>query len=312
MTPGQLLRKLWRPRGRGQHTSLVLVSSWWTILFIYFVTSRAFLLREQPFVLDWLWWSLLMLPLLPAFYSWLFLRRISITDAFCHPFHAGNHGTLQFTLNNAGRLPVPAVNIAQPLPKDEGGEHSTFTHLGAKDRQQLKLPVMEHSRGTRKAPALRVQTKFPFSMFTTWKTFQTQGEYVVYPSPEPNAPHWPDALEQGSRKVRRGEDVVGFRPHRYDDPLNIVDWKATAKLGHMVAREYHDQDCVLFFSWEEVSQLDTEHAISRLTAWILMADAQGRSYCLDLHEGPFVDVGSGEAHKHACLGALADYKKATA
>ena len=76
MKAGVWVRKWWRPRSKGQRTSLILVSSWWTVLFIYFVTSRAFLLREQPFVLDWLWWVLLMLPFVPAVYSWLFLRRI--------------------------------------------------------------------------------------------------------------------------------------------------------------------------------------------------------------------------------------------
>lgn len=309
MTPRELVEKLWRPSGRGQRTSLVLIISWWTILFAYFVASRAFLLREQPFVLDWIWWTLLMLPLLPVLYSWLFLRRIHITDAFCQPFHAGNHGTLQFTLSNAGRLPVPAIRIGRFVKKNKKNELSTFTHIRANDRQELRLPVLELVRGTRKAPDLQMQTSFPFSMFTTWKTFQTQGVYVVYPTPESSAPHWPDTLEHGSRKARKGEDVVGFRAHRHDDPLNIVDWKASAKLGHMVTREYHDQDCVLYFSWDEVSHLETEHGISRLTTWILMAESQGRSYCLDLNEGPFVDVGSGETHKHACMRALADYKR---
>ena len=185
MTPRELVRKLWQPRERGQRTSLVLIISWWTILFIYFVASRAFLLREQPFVLDWIWWTLLMLPLLPALYSWLFLRRIHITDAFCHPFHACNHGTLQFTLSNVGRLPVPAIRISRAVKKNQENKHSIFTHIRANDRQELRLPVLEMERGTRKAPALQLQTKFPFSMFTTWKTFRTQGEYVVYPNPEP-------------------------------------------------------------------------------------------------------------------------------
>ena len=305
--------KFWGPKAKGQRTSLILVASWWTILFVYFVSSRAFLLREQPFVLDWLWWVLLTLPLLPALYSWIFMRRVSITEAYCHPFHVGRHGTLQFTLGNAGRLPIPGLRIDKPQSDkmDAPVEHSAFTHLKGRDQQKLKLAVLGEERGRRPAPKLRLQTFFPFSMFITWKTFQTQGEYVVYPEPEPNAPPWPEALEHGARKVRRGEDVVGFREHRHDDPLNIVDWKASAKLGRTVAREYHDQDCILYFSWDEVAHLETEQAISRLTAWILMADGHGRTYCLDLPDGAFIAASAGEVQKHSCLAALADYKRPT-
>lgn len=245
-----------------------------------------------------------MMPFVPSVYSSVMLRRIKVSQATCHPFHVGNHGTLEVMVSNPSALPLPAVSIQVPDSED-----NAQCDMKGRSQTLLRLPIKGETRGTTQAPPLRIQTLFPFSMFTTWKTFSPDGEYVVYPAPEPNAPIWPDSLEHGSRKVRRGEDVIGFRQHHHDDPLNIVDWKATAKAGYAVVREYQDQDSVLYFAWDQVTQLDTEQGVSRLTAWILMADSQGRSYCLDLPGEAGVPPDAGDAQKHACLTALANYRK---
>lgn len=311
-------------RAKGQKAPLILVASWWTIFLGYIVASRAFLLREQPFILDWLWLTLIFLPILPSLYSSWIMRRISIPRAHCYPFHAGSYGTLEVSVANASRFPVPAFSLGEytPAPRSWGGlargaamglDPPLGTAKGVllpRQTQQMRLAIAGERRGTHQAPRLRADTRFPFSFFTTWKTFYPQGEYVVYPEPELGAPAWPDTLEHGSRKVRRGEDVVGFRGHHHDDPLNIVDWKASAKTGSMVVREYQDQDSVLHFDWAQVAGLPTEQAISRLTSWILMADSQGRAYCLDLPGAQGVPAGAGDTQKHLCLTALADYKRA--
>ena len=54
----------------------------------------------------------------------------------------------------------------------------------------------------------------------------------------------------------------------------------------------------------QAGAFDAEHKLSRLCAWVLMADKQQLDYGLRL---PLREIkpGSGEAHKRQCLEALA-------
>jgi len=49
---------------------------------------------------------------------------------------------------------------------------------------------------------------------------------------------------------------------------------------------------------------DAETRISMLTGWVLAAEAAGRRYALTLPDQQ-LPLGSGPAHRHACLQALA-------
>jgi uncharacterized protein (DUF58 family) len=98
-----------------------------------------------------------------------------------------------------------------------------------------------------------------------------------------------------------------------------VVWKKTAQTDTLVSRDA--QQAQRFELWLDLahtgisgvsgvgtvtvaSGVALEQALSRLCAWVLLADKQGLQYGLRL-AGQELQPGSGEAHKKNCLQALA-------
>jgi uncharacterized protein (DUF58 family) len=99
----------------------------------------------------------------------------------------------------------------------------------------------------------------------------------------------------------------GVRPYRRGDPLKTVVWKKVAKSDHLVSRD--TQQVQRFELWLDLAKTGTsgiEQQLSRLCAWVLLADRQGAPYGLRIG-GTEIAPASGEAHKRACLQALALY-----
>ena len=62
----------------------------------------------------------------------------------------------------------------------------------------------------------------------------------------------------------------------------------------------------LWLAWQACSPLPAEARLSRLAAWVLAADRAGARYGLRL-PGRELPPGVGDAHKRACLEALATW-----
>jgi uncharacterized protein (DUF58 family) len=92
----------------------------------------------------------------------------------------------------------------------------------------------------------------------------------------------------------------------------MVVWKKVAKAGQLVSRD--TQQAQRFELWLNLAQVghfgagaaSLDHKLSRLCAWVLAAERLGLRYGLRL-PGMELQPDSGEAHKRACLTALAMY-----
>jgi uncharacterized protein (DUF58 family) len=67
----------------------------------------------------------------------------------------------------------------------------------------------------------------------------------------------------------------------------------------------------LLLDWQSLpGTLDVEGRVSRLTRWVLLAEAAGQRFALSL-PGSSLDADLGPAHRAACLEALATFAPAT-
>ena len=64
----------------------------------------------------------------------------------------------------------------------------------------------------------------------------------------------------------------------------------------------------LWLDWESLPMMDVESRLSRLTRWVLDANAAQIKFGLRL-PGTIVPLNSGLAHQHQCLKALALFKE---
>ena len=150
------------------------------------------------------------------------------------------------------------------------------------------------------------------------RRWRPAAQILVYPAPEPFAPPLPPGEPRSggaaSARVQSTGEFEGVRSYRRGDPLKLVVWKQAAKAqargsDELVSRD--SQQAQRYELWLDfalagggAAAADTEHRLSRLTAWVLQADKLGVDYGLRL-PGIEVKPASGEAHKRRCLEALA-------
>jgi uncharacterized protein (DUF58 family) len=186
------------------------------------------------------------------------------------------------------------------------GAAASLSLDGGQGQATLLLPTRR--RGWLDPGRLRISTTRPLGLAVAWAYAWPETPLLVYPVPEPHGPPLPEGT--GANALARlhpaGDDVHHLRAYRRGDPRRAIAWKPSARRDALLVREYEQPrgaDVVL--DWGQLGGLDYERRIQRLAHWIDEAEREGRRYRLDLPGQPPIGPGSGMAHRHACLRALA-------
>jgi len=183
-----------------------------------------------------------------------------------------------------------------------------WTGTGEDGNAELALPVPTQRRGWLDPGRLRLSTTQPLGLARAWTRVWPQQPLLVYPRAESHPPPLPDSGSdaQHSRVHPLGEEPHQLRPYRTGDAPRSIAWKHSARRDSLVVREYEralQQDVVL--DWAMLRALPYEARISRMAAWVDLAEREGRRYRLRLPGQPDTGPGRGPEHHHACLRALA-------
>jgi uncharacterized protein (DUF58 family) len=197
-----------------------------------------------------------------------------------------------------------------------GTQHWSWADVPSQGSATVTLAFHPQKRGLQALPTLTAETRFPMGTFRVWTVWRPAAQVLVYPAPESHAPPLPpgEPSAAGAHAVQRHSagEFDGVRAYRRGDPLKMVVWKKMAKADQLVSRD--TQQAQHFELWLDFLQTGAapgataspEGKLSRLTAWVLLADQQGFRYGLRLPTKE-VPPDSGDAHKRACLAALALY-----
>lgn len=188
--------------------------------------------------------------------------------------------------------------------------------VAAHSSQAVTLSMPASSRGWLPAPRVRLQTRFPLGLVRAWSYWQPAVAVLVYPLPEANAPPLPQTgtgREDGQGTAGH-DDFSGVRGYRPGDSPKHLAWRQIARVdlalgGTLVTKQFDggvaSDLCLDFAALPPL--LETELKLSRLTRWILEAEAQGLAYEFRLDQIVYPNA-SGAAHQRACLRALALYQ----
>ena len=188
------------------------------------------------------------------------------------------------------------------------GDAQAWTGTGEDGTAELCLPVPTRRRGWIHPGRIRLSTTQPLGLARAWSRLWPRQSLLVYPRAEANPPPLPDTGTdaQRSRVHPLGDEPHQLRAYRAGDAPRTIAWKHSARRGSLVVREYEraqQQDVML--DWKALRALAYEDRISRLAAWVDLAEREGRRYRLGLPAQPPLGPGHGPEHHHACLRALA-------
>lgn len=176
--------------------------------------------------------------------------------------------------------------------------------------QALELSLPTERRGWLPAPRMRVETSFPLGVLTAWTWVDLGQRVLVYPQPlQGEVPNLhsesADIEDQAQRLHGQGvDDFQGLKQYQPGDSWRRMHWKAYSRGEGLLVKDFADlrgqELCLDFVALGG----DVEQRLSRLCYWVLALSREQRPFALQL-PGNRLDTDSGDAHREACLRALA-------
>jgi uncharacterized protein (DUF58 family) len=193
-------------------------------------------------------------------------------------------------------------------------EHAVDVAADTSSSTVLGTPSSE--RGWLVAPRIRLRTSFPLGLMRAWSYWQPDLRVLVYPYPEENAPPLP--LIEGEAEDGEGaaghDDFAGIRAYQVGDSPRHMAWRQIARTdsGPLVTKHFEGGSTgELTLDYASLPRaMDIELKLSRMTQWVLTAEARGLPYAFRLDHIHF-PPSAGPAHQAACLRALALYGQTT-
>jgi uncharacterized protein (DUF58 family) len=164
-------------------------------------------------------------------------------------------------------------------------------------------------RGRLPAQRITLETRYPFGLWRAWAYFTPALTAMVYPAPEFDAPALPftgAGVGDAAGMASSGDDFAGVRPYQPGDAQKMIAWKLAARSDELSVKQFEAAGGgELMLDYIELPEvLGIEGRLSRLTRWVLDADASHMRYGLKLPDA-MIFIGSGAAHREHCLTALA-------
>lgn len=195
------------------------------------------------------------------------------------------------------------------------------------------VPALIDERGEHSLGRIKISSEYAFGLFTTWSLLDFDHKGIVYPTPEkllknqirfsskgndPLAQHF----NQKSDHTSSPEDFSELKNYQLGEPLSRIAWKQVAKGQGKLSKHYQNSQGELI--WLNLADMPTDNielALSYLAYLIEDYHRAGQKYGLSLtvshdvhlrhgeHSSGDIEPNSGEAHRLACLTALALFPK---
>jgi uncharacterized protein (DUF58 family) len=213
--------------------------------------------------------SLIAIILMSGILSSITLTGIEMRLELAQHIFAGQTVRAQVELENQ-KLTLPSFSLRVEGAKTKGSPAAAvietavyFPYVPKRGRVQQNVPITFARRGAYRQDTFRIVTRFPFGFLQKARRVELRAEALVYPSVEPSRdfleilPALQGALESLSKGS--GHDLYALRGYVPTDSARHVHWKASARSGSLMVREFtREDDCrVLLVLDPHVSDPDT-------------------------------------------------------
>ena len=155
----------------------------------------------------------------------------------------------------------------------------------------------------------RIFTTYPLGLFYAWSNVELDLHCLVYPRPEPGNVPLPPAQaasgEGGAQRHGRGRfrRTAHLPPRRFAAPRRLEGVRAQRHVPDQAVFGQRGRTAVARLG-DIPDALGLEAKLSRLTRWVIEAEAQGVRFGLRLPDLE-LEPAAGTAHRDRCLEALA-------
>lgn len=234
----------------------------------------------------------------------LSVQAIDMQDVF-----AGTPGHIDVLIQNTQQrarhgVKISSTQTTNPLIHPESGSSERIT---------INTPNL--SRGIYKPGRLTLQSDWPLGLWTCWTYLHVDHDAFVYPTPEADPPPLP-MLGGSDAKDRQKQaltgDVSGLREYQPGDSMGSIAWKSSARSSGLLSRTFESESVSnnTVLSLEHTGLTELEARLSRLCAWVLLAENQHTDYAVQLNT-LLIPRGRGRQHQARALEALSIYGYST-
>jgi len=236
------------------------------------------------------------------------LVGLELTFAGTDPVFSGQTIRFRIAITNQSRSPRYGLRLYH----DDA--ESDVHDLQPGESKIFVLPVATEHRGWVELERFGIRTLFPFELFRSWAWLHMDLRGLVYPAPSDDAPEPPPTrAAHGHRQhdARGEEDFAGLRKYNEGDSPRQVAWKAYARSGQLLSKQFSGADTSSqWFDFDDVPLTGHEQRLSILTRWIVDSDRTREDYGLRI-PGSEYPPAHGDAHRRRCLEALALFNRNT-
>lgn len=204
--------------------------------------------------------------------------------------------------------PVNRYSLSLLFDPPSSNKHTLCDITAQNNKIYLRLKTKQ--RGLCEVPRFTLHSNFPLGLFISWSNIHLYQRFIVYPQPANNAPDLPYGKylpEQDGDQGKGTDDFSGLRNYHHGDSLRHIHWKAFAKQGTMVTKQFGgDRADETWLDWDTLAEIDIEMRLSILTRWVLSSEYNGTAYGLKI-PGLIIKPSIGALHRDQCLKALALY-----
>jgi uncharacterized protein (DUF58 family) len=222
--------------------------------------------------------SLIAVVLMSGILSSVSLSGVEMRLSLPEHIFAGQPVRAEVELENQ-KLTLPSFSLRVEAVQEKGAAAAAmldqpvyFPYIPKQERIEQTVPITFARRGVYCQEAFRIATRFPFGFLQKARRLNLKTEALVYPSVEPTAeymevlPIIQGALESLSKG--RGQDLYSLRDYVPSDSARLVDWKATARRGSLMVREFtrEEDSRVLLVLDPHAAEMEVAASKSQLSA----------------------------------------------
>lgn len=172
------------------------------------------------------------------------LRGLTLSVSVQHPIFVRGRAIFKISISNRKRL-LPSYSIRVHLPEGIKGA-GYMPYISSSSEISMDVSVLFERRGIYRYDDFIIESGFPFILFTKKIKSRVSGEIIVYPEIKEVDGLLPELTGRGYgtyiTRPGTGEELSMIRDFRYGDDMRRIHWKASAKAGKPMVKEFGIED----------------------------------------------------------------------